>query len=86
MLYMHSIAEKLKQKAIYLSSSNEGKDRGERGVRKEETVHYLVDRWATLNLGRVLLTSLSAVLATWAAVGRWQIRELRVGVEGVQRR
>lgn len=86
MVYMHPITEKLKSKAASLSSSIEGKQRGETGVKTQETVHFLVDRWATLNLSRVLLTGLSAALATWAAVGKWQIRELRVGVEGVQRR
>lgn len=34
--------------------------------KREETVHWLVDHWATMNLGRTLLTGTAAVLATWA--------------------
>lgn len=81
MLLVHPVAEKLKQKAASLSSSKEG----EVGVQKEETVHYLVDRWATLNLGRSLLTGMAALLATWAAVERLAIREFRIMPSGVQR-
>lgn len=42
----------------------------EHGPRKDETPHYLVDRWATMNLGRTVLTGLAAVLGVWAAVDR----------------
>lgn len=31
-------------------------------------MHYLVDLWATVNLGRAVLAGVSAVLATWAAL------------------
>lgn len=34
-----------------------------------ESVHLLVDQWATLNLGRTLVASLAAGMATWAAIG-----------------
>ncbi|WPG98339.1 ribosome-interacting gtpase 1 [Acrodontium crateriforme] len=34
-----------------------------------ESVHLLVDQWATLNLGRTLMASLAAGMATWAAIG-----------------
>jgi hypothetical protein len=39
----------------------------EHGPRKDETAHYLVDRWATVNLGRTLLLGLASGLAAWAA-------------------
>jgi Domain of unknown function (DUF1772) len=32
----------------------------------EETAHALVDKWATMNIGRAALLSLAAVLAAWA--------------------
>lgn len=75
---MHPIAETIKHKAEHLSSSLQGRERGNRSESKEETVHYLVDQWATLNLGRTVLTGLSALLATWAAVARVQVHELQV--------
>jgi hypothetical protein len=40
----------------------------EHGPRKDETAHYLVDRWATVNLGRTVLMGMAAGLAAWAAV------------------
>lgn len=40
----------------------------EAGVAESDTVHQLVDKWATMNLGRTILTGVAAVLATYAAV------------------
>lgn len=42
------------------------------GVKKEETVHALIDKWATLNLARALLVGLGSVCAVWGAVGRME--------------
>ena len=39
----------------------------EHGPRKDETAHFLVDRWATVNLGRTVLMGLASALAAWAA-------------------
>lgn len=84
-LYLvHPISEKLKAKAASLSHSSSAKANQEVSVKKEETVHYLVDQWATMNLGRTVLTGVAAVLATWAAVEKLMIREFRVG-SGVER-
>jgi hypothetical protein len=33
-----------------------------------ETAHQLVDKWATLNLGRVVMLATAAVLSTWATL------------------
>lgn len=77
---MRPLAEKLRAKAAALSLQTGD----EAGVKREESVHYLVDQWATFNLGRSVLTGLTAVLATWAAVEKLVIREIRVG-DGVVR-
>ncbi|KAF1816694.1 hypothetical protein P152DRAFT_454918 [Eremomyces bilateralis CBS 781.70] len=38
-------------------------------MEKESNTHWLVDRWATLNLVRAGILGLSAVLAAWGVVG-----------------
>lgn len=35
---------------------------------REQTTHWLVDRWATVNLGRAVLSGVAAVAAIWAGV------------------
>jgi len=45
----------------------------EAGVRKEETVHALIDKWATLNMGRALISLVGAVAMTWAAVDKLEV-------------
>lgn len=44
--------------------------RAETGKTPEDELsdHELVDRWATINLGRAVATTASALLATWAAI------------------
>lgn len=37
-------------------------------TKAEQTTHWLVDRWATVNLGRAVLSGIAAVVATWAGV------------------
>ena len=59
---------KLIEKSDSFASSTIGDAASEVGVAKEDTVHGLADRWASLNLVRGLLTGASAVLATWAAL------------------
>lgn len=49
-------------------------------AREEQTVHYLLDRWATFNLGRGVLAGVAAVCAIWAGVGG--IRVVGVDVLG----
>lgn len=42
-------------------------------MKTEESTHQLVDRWATVNLGRSVLAALSAVFAAWATVDRMEV-------------
>lgn len=55
-----------KAKTLALSATEDG-------VPKEETTHALVDKWATVNLGRVVIAGVSALVATWAAVDRTEV-------------
>ena len=73
MLFLHPITEKLKLKAHSLVSASLTDPAIESGVKKEETTHVLVDQWATVNLGRTVLSALAAVTATWAAVDRLEV-------------
>jgi hypothetical protein len=60
------INDKLFAASESLSSAELNKD-AEVGVAKAETVHALLDKWATLNLVRALLTGVAAVSASLAA-------------------
>lgn len=72
-LLLEPIGHKLDSKASSLASASLTDAGAEAGVAKEETVHSLVDRWATVNLGRTVLTGLASILATWAALDRLDI-------------
>ena len=73
MLLLHPITEKLSRKAHSLASASFTDTAIESGIAKEETTHALVDQWATVNLGRTVLSALAAVTATWAAVDRLEV-------------
>ncbi|KAK4552475.1 hypothetical protein LTR86_010318 [Recurvomyces mirabilis] len=73
LLFLHPIDEKLTRKAHSLSCASLTDTAIESGVAKEETTHALVDKWATVNLGRTVLSALAALTATWAAVDRLEI-------------
>jgi hypothetical protein len=62
------INSKLLTKADSLASTAITDTAAEAGVTKEETAHALVDKWATLHLGRALLAGIAAVSATWASL------------------
>jgi hypothetical protein len=70
---MGSTNKKLLDKADSLASSTAGDAAGEAGVAKEETAHALVDKWATLNLVRGIITLTSSVLAAWATINPTEI-------------
>ncbi|KAK5125311.1 hypothetical protein LTR85_000420 [Meristemomyces frigidus] len=72
-LLSEPINQKLEQKAQDLASTSLTDSAAEAGVAKEETVHQLVDKWATMNLGRTILTGIAALTATWAAVDRLEV-------------
>lgn len=67
------INKKLEDKERNLASASLTDASAEAGISKEETVHSLVDKWATLNLGRFAITAISAAMATWAAVDRSEV-------------
>lgn len=71
LLALEPINKKLEEKAENLGKASITDAAAETGVTREETVHFLVDRWATVNLGRSLITGLAAVCATVAAVGHY---------------
>ncbi|TKA78213.1 hypothetical protein B0A55_03771 [Friedmanniomyces simplex] len=73
LLLLGPISAKLEQKAQDLASTSLTDTVAESGMAKEETTHVLVDRWATVNLGRTLLSFVAAVAATWAAVDRLEV-------------
>lgn len=45
----------------------------EAGTADKETVHMLVDRWATLNLVRAGITAVAALMATWATLSSVEV-------------
>lgn len=67
------INKKLEDKERSLASASLTDASAEAGISKEETVHSLVDKWATINLGRFAVAAVSAALATWAAVDRSEV-------------
>ncbi|KAK3723568.1 hypothetical protein LTR37_001820 [Vermiconidia calcicola] len=74
-LFLEPINQKLERKAAALPRNLEADG---------ETVHYLVDRWATINLLRVAGTGVAAVMACWASVERLRVGGFRV-VSGAER-
>lgn len=65
---MKPINSKLLTKANHLASVAITDAAAETGVAEEETTHALVDKWATLHLGRALLAATAAISATWASL------------------
>jgi hypothetical protein len=65
---MEPYNRKLLEKADSLASTSLEDAAAEAGVAKEETVHSLVDTWATLNLVRGLFAGVAAIGAAWAAL------------------
>ncbi|KXT02818.1 hypothetical protein AC578_5368 [Pseudocercospora eumusae] len=67
------INQKLEKKAQSLASVAITDAQAESGVSKEETTHALVDKWATINLGRAVISAASTAIAIWAAVDRTEV-------------
>ena len=55
--------KKLEEKARTLKAE-------EAGVKREESVHGLVDTWASVNFGRAVVSFVASAAAIWAAVER----------------
>lgn len=62
--------KKLFEKVDSLAATSLEDKAVEAGVAKEETVHALLDKWATLNLARALIVGVGAALAVWAALDK----------------
>ena len=65
---MKGTNDKLHSRASSLATTSLTDAAAEAGVAEEETAHALVDKWATLNLGRSLLPLIGALCAAWATV------------------
>lgn len=63
---------KLSEKSRTLATTALGDKSAEIAVAEEETVHALLDKWATLNLVRALIVGAGAVLAAWGTVSKLQ--------------
>lgn len=74
------VNKKLVEKSDNLAKTSITDATAEAGVSKEETVHALVDRWATLNLGRGVITAVAAFTAMWASLNPVEV----VAATGVQ--
>lgn len=61
---MSPVSAKLLQRADALAADVGAEAR----VSKDETVHALVEKWASLNMGCALLLGLAAICAGWASV------------------
>ncbi|KAF1985202.1 hypothetical protein K402DRAFT_405347 [Aulographum hederae CBS 113979] len=79
LLVMGPVNDKLFKKADSLANTAITDSAAESGVAKEETVHGLIDKWATLNLGNAALTFASAVCAAWAVLNPVEV----VGLQGL---
>ncbi|KAJ9637128.1 hypothetical protein H2199_007414 [Coniosporium tulheliwenetii] len=66
-LVMMPVNRKLLSKADSLANVSITDDT-ESGVAREETAHALIDKWAMLNLGRALMTSIGAFCGVWATL------------------
>lgn len=68
------INDKLEQKVESLAGASLTDVAVESGVSREETTHALVDKWATLNLGRAVISVTGALCATYAALSKIDVR------------
>jgi hypothetical protein len=65
--------DKLKAKQASLATTSAEDKAAEAGVAKDETVHALIDKWATMNLARAALVGLGSIMAVWGAVSKLEI-------------
>ena len=65
---MQPVNKKLNEKADSYVSTEITDTAAESGVAKEDTVHSLVDKWATLNLGNAVLVGIGALCGAWSMV------------------
>jgi hypothetical protein len=70
---MNTCNNKLLEKADSLANASLDDTTAEAGIAKKETVDWLVDRWATLNLVRAVITGTAAVAAAVATLNPVEI-------------
>ncbi|KAK4982232.1 hypothetical protein LTR66_009394 [Elasticomyces elasticus] len=66
--------DKLLEKTTSLSKASITDTAAESGVAQEDTVHALVDKWASLNLLKGVMYGVGALLAAWATIGEIDVR------------
>ena len=81
--YTYFIGEPINQKldakaTSFASAKLSENEKSEVGIKQEETVHYLVDRWAMMNLGRTALTGMASLLAMWASIESVKIHAVQI--------
>ena len=64
---------KLLGKADSLATTEITDKAAEAGATQEETVHALIDMWATLNLGQAIITGIGSLCALWATLDKIDI-------------
>ena len=74
---MIQMNNKLLGKADSLATTEITDKTAEAGVTQEETVHALIDRWATLNLGRAIITGIGSLCALWATLDKIDVVRFR---------
>jgi hypothetical protein len=79
LIVMGPTNKKLLEKADSLASSTVGDAVAEARAAKEDTVHALADKWASLNLVRAIISLTSSVLAAWATINPIEV----VGIETI---
>ncbi|KAL9079854.1 MAG: hypothetical protein Q9157_001310 [Trypethelium eluteriae] len=66
--------DKLEQKVKSFANTSLTDAAVEAGVSKEETTHALVDKWATLNIGRAVISVTGTLCAAYAALSKIDVR------------
>ena len=74
LLIIKPVNDKLEERVRSLASASLTDATVESGVSREETTHALVDKWATLNLGRAIIAVTGALCATYAALSKIDVR------------
>lgn len=80
-LVMSTINQKLHDKASSLANASLTDTAVESGVAEGETAHSLLDKWATLNLGRSLLPLMGTLAAGWAIVDKYEVLGLGASIK-----
>lgn len=77
-IFLHPTDVALKARAESFANTSITDTDAEVGIAKEETTHALVDKWATINLGRAILGFAGAACSVWATLGRVDVIRYRL--------